>query len=51
MTEESADVESGTGWVRIQSTGGARTTPLISIVAFEENQRIGAVRGVCCIYQ
>jgi hypothetical protein len=36
--------------VRSQSTGGARIS-LISILVCEENQWLGAVRGVCCIYQ
>ncbi len=41
-----------TGWLgnRVQSTGGARTI-LISILVCENTQCLGAVRGVCCIYQ
>eukprot|EP01043_Picozoa_sp_COSAG02_P097320 COSAG02_NODE_33551_length_498_cov_0.904762_1_plen_99_part_00 len=42
---------SRTGWVRIQSTGRARTIPLISIVVCEEKLCLGAVRGVRCVYQ
>ena len=40
-----------TGWVRIQSTGGAPRTTVISILVCEENLRLAAVRGVCCMYQ
>ena len=39
-----------TGWVRIQSTGGARTF-IISILACEKTSGSRAVRGVFCIYQ
>jgi hypothetical protein len=39
-----------TGWLRIQSTGGARTV-LISILVREKTQCLGAVREVCVIYQ
>eukprot|EP01043_Picozoa_sp_COSAG02_P013353 COSAG02_NODE_532_length_20668_cov_28.281832_15_plen_212_part_00 len=35
-----------TGWVRAQSTSGARTS-----VICETNLCLGAARGVCCIYQ
>jgi hypothetical protein len=40
-----------TGWVRIQSTAGGATPPLISILVCEKNQRLGAVRVVCFIHQ
>jgi hypothetical protein len=39
-------------WVRLQSTGGGQShTVLISLMVSEENLRLGAVRGVRCIYQ